>query len=136
MEVVIVLPIVTIVKQFKHMQFNALLLMTHRKQLVNKQKHGLLKDLIPPRNLTIYLILATYKKKQRLTRKWVFLAQKTKSLHNQYFMKGFYVVPSRIELESRASETLILSIVLQDQKGHLFDRFAKLWQKNDVQYVN
>ena len=26
------------------------------------------------------------------------------------------VVPSRIELESRASETLILSIVLQDQK--------------------
>ena len=28
----------------------------------------------------------------------------------------FVVVPSRIELESRASETLILSIVLQDHK--------------------
>lgn len=31
----------------------------------------------------------------------------------------FLVVPSRIELESRASETLILSIVLQDQ-GYIF----------------
>jgi hypothetical protein len=33
------------------------------------------------------------------------------------------VVPSRIELESRASETLILSIVLQD---HVLKRPAKL----------
>ena len=29
------------------------------------------------------------------------------------------VVPSRIELESRASETLILSVVLQDQDASL-----------------
>lgn len=47
----------------------------------------------------------------------------------------FYVVPSRIELESRASETLILSIVLQDRvlpfsvKSALFQQFPKVAAK-------
>ena len=41
--------------------------------------------------------------------------RKTKKPHNQSTMRLYRVVPSRIELESRASETLILSVVRQDQ---------------------
>jgi hypothetical protein len=39
-----------------------------------------------------------------------------KKPHNRQTVRFLCVVPSRIELESRASETLILSVVLQDQK--------------------